>query len=120
MSLTGASASTGALPTEVGATYPSIRHTPEPAFYVRDVPVYGDLILSPMAGFSDMPFRLICREFGSAMSYTEFVSAEAVLHGNEKTRRMLCFDPGESPMVMQFFGSDEDNLEEAAHRMEAP
>jgi nifR3 family TIM-barrel protein len=107
-------------PAEVGATNSIlIRHTAQPTFYVRDVPVYGDLILSPMAGFSDMPFRLICREFGSAMSYTEFVSAEAVLHGNEKTQRMLRFEPSESPMVMQFFGCDEDNLEEAARRLEA-
>ena len=96
-----------------------IRHSPQPAFYVRDVPVYGDLILSPMAGFSDLPFRLICREFGSAMSYTEFVSAEAVLHHNPKTMRMLSFRSCESPMVFQFFGSDEDNLVEAARRLEA-
>lgn len=95
-----------------------IRHTPQPSFYVRDVPVYGDLILAPMAGFSDMPFRLICREYGSAMSYTEFVAAEAVLHGNAKTLHMLAFQPCESPMVMQFFGSDENALEAAARRLE--
>jgi len=44
-----------------------------PAFHVRHIPVYGDLILSPMDGYSDLPFRLICRELGSAMSYTEDV-----------------------------------------------
>lgn len=96
-----------------------IRHTRRPAFYVRDVPVHGDLILSPMDGFSDMPFRLICREFGSAMSYTEFVAAEAVLHGNARTLHMLSFDPGERPIVFQFFGGDEDRLEAAARRLEA-
>ena len=104
------------LPTQVCAP---VRHTPQPSFYIRDVPVYGDLILSPMAGFSDMPFRLICREYGSAMSYTEFVSAEAVLSGNPKTLRMLSFAPSESPMTFQFFGCDEDNLEAAARRLEA-
>ena len=46
---------------------------------IRDIPVYGDLILSPMAGFSDKPYRLICREYGSAMSYTEFVKVEKIL-----------------------------------------
>jgi len=96
-----------------------ILHTRRPAFHVRDVPVHGDVILSPMAGFSDLPFRLICREFGSAMSYTEFVAAEAVLHGNAKTLRMLSFDPSERPMVFQFFGSDEDKLEAAARKLEA-
>jgi nifR3 family TIM-barrel protein len=90
-----------------------------PAFYVRDVPVYGDLILSPMAGFSDKPFRQICREYGSAMSYTEFVPAEAIMFGVKKTLRMLEFDPAERPVVFQFFGSDEDKLVEAAKQLES-
>jgi tRNA-dihydrouridine synthase len=46
-------------------------------FFVRDVPVYGDAILAPMDGYSDLPYRLICYELGSAMSYTEFTNAEA-------------------------------------------
>ena len=104
-----------AWPAEAGAP---IRHTAQPAFWVRDVPVYGDLILSPMAGFSDRPFRLICREFGSAMSCTEFVPAEAILLGVKKTLRMLRFDPVERPVVFQFFGSNEDKLEAAARRLE--
>lgn len=86
---------------------------------VRHIPVYGDLILSPMAGFSDLPYRLICREYGSAMSYTEFVSADGILHGNAATQRMLAFDPTEKPVVFQIFGSDEDILVEAARRIEA-
>jgi nifR3 family TIM-barrel protein len=105
-------------PTEIGTSNQiPIRHTAQPAFTVRDVPVYGDLILSPMAGFSDMPFRLICREYGSAMSYTEFVAAEAILHPNDKTQRMLAFQPSEAPMVFQFFGNDETLLEAAARRL---
>ena len=44
-----------------------------PSFYVRDLPIYGDTILAPMDGYSDWPFRSICRALGSAMSYTEFV-----------------------------------------------
>ncbi len=92
---------------------------PQPAFWVKDIPVYGDVILSPMAGFSDKPYRLICREYGSAMSYTEFVSADGILHGNERTWEMLRFDPSESPMVFQIFGSDEKILEQAARKIEA-
>lgn len=91
---------------------------PAPTFMVRDVPVYGDVILSPMAGFSDKPYRLICREYGSAMSYTEFVSANGILHGNDRTQKMLEFDPSESPMVYQIFGNDEKLLEEAARKIE--
>ncbi|MDX1522630.1 MAG: tRNA-dihydrouridine synthase, partial [Anaerolineae bacterium] len=58
----------------------------KPNFLIRDIPVFGDVILSPMAGFSDKPYRLICREYGSAMSYTEFVSADGILHGNDRTQ----------------------------------
>ena len=97
-----------------------MRNPPQskPTFYVRDIPVYGDLILSPMAGFSDKPYRLICREYGSAMSYTEFVSADGILHGNERTRQMLEFDPSESPMVFQIFARDEQIIEQAARQIE--
>jgi len=89
-----------------------------PTFMVKNIPVYGDVILSPMAGFSDKPYRLICREYGSAMSYTEFVSADGILRHNDRTWEMLRFDPAESPMVFQIFGSDEDKLVEAARRIE--
>lgn len=85
---------------------------------IREVPVYGDVILSPMAGFSDLPYRLICREYGSAMSYTEFISADGILHQNDRTRQMLAFHPSESPMVFQIFGNSPEILEEAARRIE--
>lgn len=89
-----------------------------PTFIIRNIPVYGDVILSPMAGFSDKPYRLICREYGSAMSYTEFVSVDGILHTNERTYQMLQFDRSESPMTFQIFGSDEEKIEEAARRIE--
>lgn len=47
---------------------------PEPTFWVRDIPMYGDVILAPMAGYADVPHRAICRAYGSCMNYTEFVS----------------------------------------------
>lgn len=88
---------------------------------MRDVPVYGDLILSPMAGFSDLPYRSLCFDYGSAMSYTEFVSAEAIVQGkgmNERTRRMLVYAPHEQPIVFQIFGHSVEMLVEAARRIE--
>jgi len=90
----------------------------QPTFMVHNIPVYGHVILSPMAGFSDKPYRLICREYGSAMSYTEFVSADGIMHGNHRTLEMLRFDPSESPMVFQIFGSSVDLLEQAARKIE--
>ncbi|MCZ7569496.1 MAG: tRNA dihydrouridine synthase DusB [Ardenticatenaceae bacterium] len=88
-------------------------------FLVRDIPIHGDLILAPMDGYSDMPFRLICREMGSAMSYTEFVNVDELQSRKwpEKTARKLIFDPSEQPMTFQIYGSDEDRLVETAERM---
>jgi nifR3 family TIM-barrel protein len=98
----------------ISQTQPELK----PTFLVGNISVYGDVVLSPMAGFSDKPYRLICREYGSAMSYTEFVSAIGILHGNERTRQMLAFDSRESPMVFQIFGSDEKVLVDAALKIE--
>jgi nifR3 family TIM-barrel protein len=90
---------------------------PPPSFRVRNIPVYGDLILSPMDGFSDQPFRSICREMGSAMSYTEFINALDVLHGNPRLARKLAFKPEERPVVYQIFDNDPENLLQAALRL---
>ena len=97
-----------------------IAETTSPAFFVRDIPIYGDLILSPMDGFSDLPFRLICRELGSAMSYTEFVNV-LNLQGKrrrEETNLKLQFDPSERPMTFQIYGYDEDLLINTAVRLQ--
>jgi len=87
----------------------------KPTFYVRDVPIYGDTILSPMARYSDVPFRTLCRAHGSAMNYTEFVPAGALLHEKNPMWRRLDVRPsGEQPMVFQIFGFDAQELLEAA------
>lgn len=89
-----------------------------PRFFVRDIPLYGDLILSPMAGFSDIPFRLICREFGMSMSYTEVISMDGVLWKNQKTFKLLNYVPTERPVIFQILGNDEDKLVEACRIIE--
>jgi nifR3 family TIM-barrel protein len=92
----------------------------EPAFFIRDVPVYGRVILSPMDGYSDLPFRLSCRELGSAMSYTEFVNVDELRSRKPtvKAWRKLRFDPVERPMTFQIYGHDEDRLVETAQRLQ--
>ncbi|UJS17658.1 MAG: tRNA dihydrouridine synthase DusB [Candidatus Jettenia sp.] len=90
-----------------------------PNFFIRDIPIYGDLILSPMAGFSDIPYRLICREFGMAMSCAEVVSMDGVLWKNRKTFQLLDFRPVERPVSFQILGNDEDKIAEASRMMEA-
>ena len=90
------------------------------SFHVGDIPIYGDAILSPMDGFSDLPFRLICRELGSAMSYTEFVNVDELAHRKppERTLQKLRFDDGEYPMTFQIYGHDEDRMVETAKSLE--
>lgn len=75
-----------------------------------------------MDGFSDLPFRLICRELGSAMSYTEFVNVDelaATRRRDAKCWRKLVFDASERPMTFQIYGHDLDRLVEVAQRLEA-
>lgn len=92
---------------------------PRPNFFVREIPIYGDAILAPMDGFSDLPFRLICRELGSAMSYTEFTNADGILQKRlpESVAQRLKFDPSEDPMTFQIYHHDPDRLVDAAKRV---
>ncbi len=86
----------------------------KPAFWVKHIPVFSDAILSPMDGFSDMPFRAMCRRFGSGMSYTEFVNAIDVLHGAPQLGLRLRYAEDERPIVFQIFDDEPDRLLKAA------
>lgn len=89
-----------------------------PNFHVRHIPIYGDALLAPMSGYSDLPFRSICHDLGSAMSYTEFVPAPGILHGAVPVLRRLKYRADERPITFQIFGPDEHILAEAARRIE--
>jgi len=91
----------------------------EPVFWVGNVPVYGDLILAPLAGFSDMPYRSLCRRMGSAMSYSECIPVGGLLHGNWRAIEMTRFAAHERPVVLQALGSDPGQIVEACQRLEA-
>jgi nifR3 family TIM-barrel protein len=90
----------------------------DPDFMLGDLPVQGDLILAPMDGYSDIPFRTLCRRFGSSMSYTGFVNAIALVQGDEQAWQELDFLPEERPVVFQIFDQSEDNLLDAALRIQ--
>jgi tRNA-dihydrouridine synthase B len=95
---------------------------PAPTFHIRQIPVYGDLILAPMDGYSDLPFRTLCHEFGSAMSYAEFVNADEVRFmrpGRGHAWHKLAFETSERPVTFQVYGHDEDRLVEAALKLQA-
>ncbi len=72
------------------------------------------LFLAPMAGVTNTVFRKLCKGLGADVLTTEFVSAEGILHRNERTRRYLEFDPEERPLGVQLFGADPVRLGEAA------
>lgn len=83
-------------------------------FNIGPVQVYGDLVLSPMDGFSDLPFRSMARRLGSAMSYTEFINAIDVVNGSSYTEPRLRFVEWERPVVFQVFDDDPERLLRAA------
>lgn len=89
-----------------------------PNFYIRDVPIYGDAILAPMDGYSDWPFRSLCRKLGSAMSYTEFVKVEKILSRSKEPAKRLYFEKAERPITFQIYGDDPDLILEAALKIE--
>lgn len=72
------------------------------------------LFLAPMAGVTNTVFRRLCKTFGADVLTTEFVSAEGILHRNERTKRYLEFHADERPLGVQLFGGDPDHLAEAA------
>ncbi len=76
-------------------------------------PLPTNLVLAPMAGVSNLPFRLIAREAGAAVAFTETVSAKGLVMGGAKTRRLLASSPREAPVAFQLFGADPGVLAEA-------
>ncbi len=89
----------------------------KPDFYIRDVPVYGRIVLAPMDGVSDMPFRSLARKLGSALSYTEFINAIDILNGHPDLDRRLQFAEFERPVVFQIFDDDPQRIVEAARHL---
>lgn len=85
---------------------------------IGNVTLENNLILAPMAGVSDLPFRLLCREQGAGLVCMEMVSAKAILYKNRNTEELLTIDPGEHPVSLQLFGSDPDIISEIAKQIE--
>ena len=78
----------------------------------------GNLILAPMAGVSDLPFRLLCKEQGADLVCMEMVSAKAISFHNKNTRALMEIHPDEHPVSMQLFGSDPELMAEVAASVE--
>lgn len=85
---------------------------------IGNVKIENNVFLAPMAGVTDMPFRVLCKEQGCGVVYTEMVSAKAILYNNQKTHLLLQTDPAERPVAVQLFGSDPRILAEMAKRID--
>lgn len=81
---------------------------------IGDVELENNLILAPMAGVTDLPFRLIVEKFNPGLVCTEMVSSKALFYGDEKTKQLLKNDGEKRPISMQIFGSDPETMGYAA------
>jgi tRNA-dihydrouridine synthase B len=82
---------------------------------IRDILKHNPLVLAPMAGVTDFPYRMICRELGAGLVFSEMVSSEALIREHERTHSLLCTDPAERPVAFQIFGSKPASMAKAAH-----
>ena len=85
---------------------------------IGNVNINGNLIVGPMAGVTDLPFRLLCKEQGADLIYTEMVSAKGIMYNNKNTEILLEVKEEERPVALQLFGADPDILSEMAKRIE--
>ena len=82
---------------------------------IRDLELENNLILAPMAGVTDLPFRLICKKYGNpGLVCNEMVSSKAIVYKDEKTLKMINTSEEERPISMQIFGSEPETMAEAA------
>ena len=85
---------------------------------IGNVELDNPFVLAPMAGVTDLPFRLLCKEQGAGLLCMEMVSAKAILYNNKNTESLLTIHPEELPVSLQLFGSDPKIMSEMAKRIE--
>ena len=87
---------------------------PNNTWKIGDIEIANQVVIAPMAGISNPAFRVICKEFGAGLIYTEMVSDKALYYENEKTIGMTDVEEGEHPLTMQIFGHDIETMVYAA------
>ena len=85
---------------------------------IGNVAIDNNLILAPMAGVTDLPFRILCKEQKAGLLCMEMVSAKGILYENKNTKSLLTIDEREHPVSLQLFGSDPDIISEMAKKIE--
>ena len=85
---------------------------------IGEVELENNIILAPMAGITDLPFRKIAKKYGVGLVYTEMVSSKAIFHNDEKTKKLLNINGEKRPIAVQIFGSDVESMVYAAKYVE--
>ena len=85
---------------------------------IGNVTLENNLVLGPMAGVTDLPFRLLCKEQGAGLLCMEMVSAKGIYYNNKNTEQLLAIDEREHPVSLQIFGSDPEIMSEMAKKIE--
>jgi len=85
---------------------------------IGDVELENNILLAPMAGITDLPFRVMAKNQGAALVYTEMVSSKAIFYGDEKTKKLLNMEGEKRPIAVQIFGSDIESMVYAAKYVE--
>lgn len=85
---------------------------------IGDVELENNILLAPMAGITDLPFRTIAKKQGIGLACTEMVSAKAIFHNDEKTKKLLNIEGEKRPIAVQIFGSDVESMVYAAKYVE--
>lgn len=83
-------------------------------FSIKSIRLEKPFILAPLAGYTDLPFRLLCRRYGAALCYTEMISCHGIVYQKEKTLQMTQTVADERPVALQLFGADPEMMGEAA------
>ena len=81
---------------------------------IGNIQIDFPVLLAPMAGFTDYPFRVLCKRMGAGLVYSEFVSADGIIRENTRTIEMIQFSDEERPIGIQIFGNDPETMSEAA------
>ena len=85
---------------------------------IGNVVTENNIFLAPMAGVTDLPFRLLCKEQGAGLLCMEMISAKAIFYNNKNTENLMKINPLEMPVSLQFFGNDPDIMRDMAMRIE--
>src|SRR6266496_2128532 len=85
--------------------------------YIGGIRVWPPVILAPMAGVTNYPFRAVCRQFGAGLYVSEMINARPLVDGRDKTLKLADFGPAESPRSLQLYGADPYYIAEAVKRL---